>query len=43
MTVSWYKAIRNNKIKRWQTISGDIYKVEICIILSEEVEYENSY
>lgn len=35
MTADWYKAIRNKTIKRWQTIGGGVYKVEICITLRD--------
>lgn len=35
MTSSWWKEIRNRTVKRWQTIGGGMYKVEICITLKE--------
>ncbi len=33
MTANWYNTIKNKAIKRWQTIGGGIYPVEICIEL----------
>lgn len=33
MTADWYRNIKNKTIKRWQTIGGGMYKVEICIKL----------
>ena len=33
MTSDWYNAIMNKTIKRWQTIGGGMYPVEICIEL----------
>lgn len=35
MTAPWWKDIRNRTVKRWQTIGGGSYKVEICITLKE--------
>lgn len=33
MMAKWYNAIKNKHIKRWQTIGGGAYKIEICIDL----------
>lgn len=35
MTSDWYAEIKNKKIKRWQTIGGGMYEVEICITLDD--------
>lgn len=33
MTSEWYQNIKNKAIKKWQTIGGWMYRVEICITL----------
>lgn len=35
LTSAWWKEISNRIVKRWQTIGGGCYKVEICITLKE--------
>lgn len=34
MTSKWYEKIKYKTIKKWQTIGGGIYKVEIYITLT---------
>ncbi len=35
MSAKWYEGIKERTIKRWQTIGGGVYPVEICIELAE--------